>query len=128
MPKLCGYSWDSLTIFLHETLDRRDVFPGGIIVPQTFGGMGNWNPHVHTLSLMPAGTEMGMLNRSQGIVSQSIEKFKATRLVIAHRLSKIRHADRICVHEGGSIAESGTYDELMTRKTVFYKLAQRQLI
>jgi len=49
MPKLCGYAWDSLTIFLHEALDRRDVFPGGILVPQTFGGMANWNPHVHAL-------------------------------------------------------------------------------
>jgi len=33
----------------HEALDRRDVFPGGILVPQTFGGMANWNPHVHAL-------------------------------------------------------------------------------
>ncbi|NOQ23098.1 MAG: hypothetical protein GQ565_10690 [Candidatus Aegiribacteria sp.] len=39
MPKLCGCAWDALTIFLHEALDRRDVFPGGILVPQTFGGM-----------------------------------------------------------------------------------------
>jgi hypothetical protein len=49
LPKLCRCAWDSLTMFLHETLDRRDVFPGGILVPQTFGGMANWNPHVHAL-------------------------------------------------------------------------------
>ncbi|MEN8209806.1 MAG: transposase zinc-binding domain-containing protein, partial [Candidatus Fermentibacteria bacterium] len=49
LPMLCRCAWDSLTIFLHETLDRRDVFPGGILVPQTFGGMANWNPHVHAL-------------------------------------------------------------------------------
>ena len=36
-------------MFLQEALDRRDVFPGGILVPQTFGGMANWNPHVHAL-------------------------------------------------------------------------------
>ena len=36
-------------MFLHEALDRKDVFPGGILVPQTFGGMANWNPHVHAL-------------------------------------------------------------------------------
>jgi hypothetical protein len=36
-------------MFLHEALDRRDVFPGGVLVPQTFGGMANWNPHVHAL-------------------------------------------------------------------------------
>ena len=49
LPKLCKCAWDSLTVFLHEALDRRDVFPGGILVPQTFGGMANWNPHVHAL-------------------------------------------------------------------------------
>ena len=49
LPKLCRCAWGALTIFLHEALDRRDVFPGGILVPQTFGGMANWNPHVHAL-------------------------------------------------------------------------------
>jgi hypothetical protein len=49
LPKLCGCAWDALTMFPHEALDRRDVFPGGILVPQTFGGMANWNPHVHAL-------------------------------------------------------------------------------
>lgn len=49
MPKLCRCAWDSLTIFLHEALDCKDVFHGGILVPQTFGGMANWNPHVHAL-------------------------------------------------------------------------------
>ena len=49
LPKLCRCAWYSLTIFLHEALDRRDVFPGGILVPQTFGGIANWNPHIHAL-------------------------------------------------------------------------------
>lgn len=49
LPMLCRCAWDSLTMFLHNELDRRDVFPGGILVPQTFGGMANWNPHVHAL-------------------------------------------------------------------------------
>ncbi len=49
LPILCRCAWDSLMIFLHEALDRKDVFPGGILVPQTFGGMANWNPHVHGL-------------------------------------------------------------------------------
>ncbi len=49
LPMLCRCAWDALTTFLNEALDRRDVFPGGIFVPQTFGGMANWNPHVHAL-------------------------------------------------------------------------------
>lgn len=35
--------------FLHAAMECRDVFPGGVLVPQTFGGMANWNPHVHAL-------------------------------------------------------------------------------
>ncbi len=42
-------AWDSITMFLHEANGRDDIFPGGIPVPQTFGGMANWNPHVHAL-------------------------------------------------------------------------------
>ena len=49
LPKLCSCAWKSLTLFLHESFERRDIFPGGILVPQTFGGMANWNPHVHAL-------------------------------------------------------------------------------
>ncbi|MBN2256327.1 MAG: transposase zinc-binding domain-containing protein, partial [Anaerolineaceae bacterium] len=49
LPKLCKCAWKSVTLFLHESFDRRDIFPGGILVPQTFGGMANWNPHVHAL-------------------------------------------------------------------------------
>ena len=36
-----------------------------------------------------------------------------TAVVIAHRLSTVRDADRIWVLEGGGIAESGTHDELV---------------
>ena len=49
LPRLCRCAWKSLTLFLHEYFERRDIFPGGILVPQTFGGMANWNPHVHAL-------------------------------------------------------------------------------
>jgi hypothetical protein len=49
LPKLCKCAWKALTLFLHESFERSDIFPGGILVPQTFGGMANWNPHVHAL-------------------------------------------------------------------------------
>lgn len=42
-----------------------------------------------------------------------------TIIMIAHRLSTVRHADRICVVENGSIAEQGSFDELLAKKGTF---------
>lgn len=67
-------------------------------------------------------------NRTQAIVGASMAAMNATRIVIAHRLSTVRDADRILVIERGRIVESGTYDELMAGKGAFYRLAQRQLL
>lgn len=67
-------------------------------------------------------------NRTQAIVSESLEKLDATRIVIAHRLSTIMHADRIVVVNQGVIVEEGTYDELMEQGGTFAELARRQII
>ena len=46
-------------------------------------------------------------NRTQAIVTESMNKMHATRIVIAHRLSTIVNADVICYLEGGAVKESG---------------------
>jgi ATP-binding cassette subfamily C protein len=66
-------------------------------------------------------------NRTQAIVSNSLQQLHATRVVIAHRLSTIRHADRIYVLNKGLLVEEGTYEELMARAGFFATLAKRQL-
>ena len=66
-------------------------------------------------------------NRTQEIVSQSLERLKATRIVVAHRLSTIRKADRIFVLDQGRVVEVGTYEELIAVGGVFARLAARQL-
>ncbi len=45
-----------------------------------------------------------------------------TTLIVAHRLSTIRNADRIAVIGNGGLEEIGTYDELMAAKGEFYEL------
>jgi len=67
-------------------------------------------------------------NRTQEIVSQSLESLKTTRLVVAHRLSTIRNADRIYVMERGRVVESGSYDELAAAGGLFSRLVARQVV
>jgi NHLM bacteriocin system ABC transporter ATP-binding protein len=66
-------------------------------------------------------------NRTQEIVSRSLDSLDATRVVIAHRLSTIVNADRIYVLQQGRVVESGTYRELMQRRGLFASLARRQI-
>ena len=66
-------------------------------------------------------------NRTQSIVTESLNKLKTTRLVIAHRLSTIKECDRILVMDKGALVESGTYEELVAKNGVFAKLVRRQV-
>jgi ATP-binding cassette subfamily C protein len=66
-------------------------------------------------------------NRTQETVSRSLDELKATRIVVAHRLSTIRNANRICVVRAGELVEMGDYDELMAKEGLFYRMAQRQI-
>ncbi len=50
-----------------------------------------------------------------------------TTLIVAHRLSTIRDADRIAVVENGGIAEIGTYEELIEKKGAFYEMQRMQI-
>jgi ATP-binding cassette subfamily C protein len=61
-------------------------------------------------------------NRTQALVSARIEGLNITRVVIAHRPSTIRNADRIIVLHEGVIAESGTYLELIKQRGLFYRM------
>lgn len=61
------------------------------------------------------------IQRSLQVVSQG-----RTTLVIAHRLSTVRHADQIHVMEAGQITESGKHEELLARNGLYAQLWRLQ--
>ena len=67
-------------------------------------------------------------NRSQAVVSDSLGALNVTRIVIAHRLSTVRQADRIVVINEGKVTQAGTFAELSEARGLFADFAQRQLL
>ncbi|HSJ96140.1 MAG TPA: NHLP bacteriocin export ABC transporter permease/ATPase subunit [Myxococcota bacterium] len=66
-------------------------------------------------------------NVSQATVLAGLAGLAATRLVIAHRLNTVRHADRIVVLERGRIVQQGTYRELAQQRGAFSAMLARQV-
>jgi ATP-binding cassette subfamily C protein len=66
-------------------------------------------------------------NVSQAAVLAELAKLAATRIVIAHRLNTVRHADRIVVLERGRIAQQGTFRQLAEERGPFSAMLARQV-
>jgi NHLM bacteriocin system ABC transporter ATP-binding protein len=66
-------------------------------------------------------------NATQDLVIESLRRLSATRIMIAHRLSTMTHADRILVLDHGRLVQSDTFDQLLDRPGRFRDLATRQL-
>ena len=68
-------------------------------------------------------------SESERLVNEALERLMAgrTSLVIAHRLSTVRHADQILVIAKGKLTEQGTHDELFATNGTYKFLAETQL-
>jgi ATP-binding cassette subfamily B protein len=62
-------------------------------------------------------------------ITDNLQKVFAgkTVVIIAHRLSTVRNADKIVVLDKGSISEAGRHDQLITEKGFYYQLVRNQL-
>jgi ATP-binding cassette, subfamily B, bacterial MsbA len=67
-------------------------------------------------------------SESEALVAQALSNLMEgrTTLVIAHRLSTVRRADRILVLDRGRLVESGTHQELLTRNGLYRRLHDMQ--
>ena len=66
-------------------------------------------------------------NDSQARVMKNLAELASTRIVIAHRLSTLRYADRIYVMRAGRVVQEGTFEELTADEGVFQGLVRRQM-
>jgi ATP-binding cassette subfamily C protein len=65
-------------------------------------------------------------NRTQKVVSDALDRRRVTRVVVAHRLSTIRGADRIYVLDAGNVVQIGDYDTLAAEPGIFRNMVERQ--
>ena len=60
-------------------------------------------------------------------IQQTLRRLNTTtKLIIAHRISAVRHADEIIFLENGRIAERGTHEELLQQKGLYYETYMAQ--
>lgn len=66
---------------------------------------------------------------NESIIMNNLQTFYKgkTVLVVAHRLSTVRHADKIIVLDHGKVIEEGTHEELTARRGAYYTLVKNQL-
>ncbi len=66
---------------------------------------------------------------NEKIIMENLEKFfeGKTAIVIAHRLSTVKHADKIIVLDKGKVVEEGNHTELVAKKGEYYRLVKNQL-
>ena len=110
--------------FEEEVRERGVNFSAGERQLISFARAVAFDPEILVLDEATASVD----SASEKLIQQGLEGLMAgrTTLVVAHRLSTIRDADRIVVIHRGEKAEEGTHAQLMAARGVYYRLYQLQ--
>lgn len=64
---------------------------------------------------------------TEKMIQQTLKELEnTTKIIIAHRISAVRHADEIIVLDNGAVAERGTHEELLARHGLYYETYESQ--
>ncbi len=110
--------------FNEEVRERGVNFSAGERQLISFARAVAFDPEILVLDEATASVDTA----SERLIQEGLRGLLAgrTSLVVAHRLSTVRDADRIAVIHKGEKAEEGSHDELMARKGLYYRLYQLQ--
>ena len=107
-----------------EVRDRGNNFSAGQRQLLSFARTIVHKPSVMILDEATANID----TETELLIQESLERMMniGTMLMVAHRLSTIRHADKIIVLSHGRIVEEGNHDELLLKQGRYYKLYRMQ--
>jgi ATP-binding cassette subfamily B protein len=108
----------------HELTERASTLSTGQRQLLSFARVMYKNPRILVLDEATSSVD----SHTEYLIQKALERLIAgrTSLIIAHRLSTIRHVDRIIVMHHGRIAETGSHEELLQHKGIYYNLYQLQ--
>ncbi len=67
-------------------------------------------------------------NTTQKVITRHLDSLNTTRIIVAQRLSTIRHADQIYVLQNGSVVQTGSFDALAKTPGIFAEMLIRQTL
>jgi ATP-binding cassette, subfamily B, multidrug efflux pump len=108
----------------HVVLERGNNFSSGQRQLISFARAIVYKPSLMILDEATANID----SETEELIQESLEKMMniSTMLIVAHRLSTIQHADQIIVMQKGEIKETGSHQELLKQKGLYYNLYQLQ--